>query len=70
MRLPDPPQSDPAIAGLSGLLRSGRWSAVPIATIESLIDGGGSSNDRVRGNVSFARDRRHDRLNRPFEEAS
>ncbi|HET6960150.1 MAG TPA: Crp/Fnr family transcriptional regulator [Vicinamibacterales bacterium] len=39
-RAPDPPRSDRATASLTGLLRRGCWAAVPMTTIESLIDGG------------------------------
>src|SRR4051812_24061882 len=38
-RTPNQPRRDPTTTGLLGLLR-GCWAAVPIATIESLIDGG------------------------------
>jgi len=38
-RAPDPPGGD-RTTGLVGLLRRGGWAAVPVATIESLIEGG------------------------------
>ena len=37
---PDQSQSDRTAVGVVGLLRRGCWAAVPIGTIESLIDGG------------------------------
>jgi CRP/FNR family transcriptional regulator len=39
-RKPNQPPSDLTTIGLVGLLRRGCWAAVPIATVESLIDGG------------------------------
>jgi CRP/FNR family transcriptional regulator len=39
-RTPDQPHGDRTAVGVVGLLRRGSWSAIPIATIESLIDGG------------------------------
>src|SRR5262245_16899904 len=35
-----PPRRELAAAGIIGLLRRGCWASVPIATIESLINGG------------------------------
>jgi len=39
-RTSNQPSSDLTTAGVLGLLRRGCWAAVPVATIESLIDGG------------------------------
>src|SRR4029078_1693060 len=37
---PDPSHSDRSAVSVVGLLRRGCWAAVPVGTIESLIDGG------------------------------